>query len=43
MIIPLTVGATRIVTKGLKKNFEAIRRKISIDSHGTSHIIWKIL
>jgi hypothetical protein len=28
---------TRIVTKGLKKNLEAMPRKISIDSHGTSH------
>jgi hypothetical protein len=48
MIIPLTTGATRI-TKGLKKNLEAMPGKISTDSlqktavHGTSHIIRKVL
>ena len=50
MITPLIIGATRIVTKGLKKNLEAILRKHSIDSLqkidsyiGTSHIIQKVL
>jgi hypothetical protein len=43
------IGATEIVTKGLKKNVEAITVKLSIDSlHKTavlvtSHIIRKIL
>jgi hypothetical protein len=32
MIIPVTTGATRIVTEGLKKNLEAIPRKHSTDS-----------
>jgi len=32
MIILLIIGATRMVTKGLKKNFEAIPGKYSIDS-----------
>jgi hypothetical protein len=42
-------GHTGIVTKGLMKNLEAIRRKNSIDSLqktvilGTSHIIRKVL
>jgi hypothetical protein len=51
MIIPVITGATGIVTKGLKKNLEAIPGKHSIDSHslqktavlGTSHIIQKVL
>jgi hypothetical protein len=49
MIIPVIVGATGIVTRSLKKNFEAIPGKHSIDSLqktailGTSHIIWKVL
>jgi hypothetical protein len=51
MIIPVVIGATGIVTKGLKKNLEAIPGKHSIDSlHktailvlGTSHIIQKVL
>jgi hypothetical protein len=39
MIILLIIGATRIVTKGLKKSLEAIPGKHSIDSKlGTSHI-----
>ena len=48
MIIPLVIGATRIVTKGLKKNLEAIPGKHSIDSLqktavlGTSHIIRRV-
>jgi hypothetical protein len=48
-IIPVTTGATRIVTKGLRKNLEAIPGKHSIDLLqetailGTSHIIWKVL
>jgi hypothetical protein len=49
MIIPVVIGVTRIVTKGLKKNLEAVPRKHSIDSLqktatlGTSHIIRKVL
>jgi hypothetical protein len=49
MIIPVVTGATKIVTKGLKKNLEPIPGKHSIDSLqktailGTSHIIWKVL
>jgi hypothetical protein len=49
MIIPMVVGATGIVTRGLRKNLEAITGKHSIDSLqktailGTSHIIWKVL
>jgi hypothetical protein len=44
IIIPVVIGATGIVTKGLKKNFEAIPGKHSIDSLqktamlGTTHI-----
>jgi hypothetical protein len=49
MIISVVIGATRIVTRGLRKNLEAIPGKHSIDSPqkaailGTSHIIWKVL
>jgi hypothetical protein len=49
MIIPVIIGATGIVTKGLKKNLEAIPGKHSIDSLqttailGTSHVIQKVL
>jgi len=32
MIIPAITSATRIVTKGLKKNLEAVPRKHSIDA-----------
>jgi hypothetical protein len=32
VIIPIVIGATRIVTKGLKKNLEALPVKHSIDS-----------
>jgi hypothetical protein len=32
MIIPVVIGATKIITKGLKKNLEAIPGKHSIDS-----------
>jgi hypothetical protein len=32
MIVPVVTGATGIVTKGLKKNLEAIPGKHSIDS-----------
>jgi hypothetical protein len=32
IIIPVITGTTRIVTKGLKKNLEAIPVKHSIDS-----------
>jgi hypothetical protein len=49
MIIPVVIGATGIVTKGLRKNLEAIPGGHSIDSllktaiHGISHIIRKVL
>jgi hypothetical protein len=49
MIIPVVTGATGIVTKGLKKNLEAILGKCSTDSLkklailGTSHVIRKVL
>jgi hypothetical protein len=49
MIIPVIIGATGIVKKGLQKNVEAIPGKYSIDSLqkiailGTSHIIQKVL
>jgi hypothetical protein len=49
MIIPVIIGATGIVTKGLKKNLEAIPGKHSKDSLqktailGTSHIVQKVL
>ena len=49
MIIPVIIGATRIVTKGLKENVEAVPGKHSIDSLqktavlGTSHVIQKVL
>ena len=48
-IIPLTIGATGIVTRSLKKNLETVPVKHSIDSLqktailGTSHIIRKVL
>jgi hypothetical protein len=32
MIIPVVIGATEIVTKGLKKNLETLPGKHSIDS-----------
>jgi hypothetical protein len=49
VIIPVITGATRIVTRSLNKNVEAIPGKHSIDSLqktailGTSHIIQKVL
>jgi hypothetical protein len=49
VIIPVIGGATRIVTKGLKKNLESVTGKHSVDAVqniavlGTSHIVWKIL
>jgi hypothetical protein len=49
VIMPLIIGATKIVTEDLKKNLEAILEKHSIDSVqktaalGTSHIIRKVL
>jgi hypothetical protein len=49
VIIPVIIGATGIVTKGLKKNLEATPGKHSTDSLqmravlGTSHIIRKVL
>jgi hypothetical protein len=43
-IIAVIIGATRIVTKGLWKNLEAIPGKHLIDSLlGMSHIIQKVL
>ena len=43
MIIPVIIGAIEIVTKGLKKNMEAIAGKHSIDSLlGTSHVMWQV-
>jgi hypothetical protein len=48
-VIPVIIGATGIVTKGLKKYLETIPGKHSIDSlHqtavlGTPHIIRKVL
>jgi hypothetical protein len=47
--MPVTIGATGIVTKALGKNLEAIPSKHSVDSLkkivvlGTSHIIRKVL
>ena len=47
-IIAVRIGATEMVTKGLKKNFEAIPGKHSVDSLqkaavlGTSNIIRKV-
>jgi hypothetical protein len=49
VIIPVVIGATGIVTRGLRKNLEAIPGKHSIASLqktamlGTSHIIRKVL
>jgi hypothetical protein len=49
MIIPVIIGANGRVTKGLRKNGEAIAGRHSIDSLqktavlGTSHIIRKVL
>jgi hypothetical protein len=48
-IIPVIIGATRIVTRSLRKNLGTIPGKHSIDSLqktavlGTSHIIRKVL
>jgi hypothetical protein len=48
-VIPVIIGATGIVTKGLKKNLETIPGKHSLDSLqktavlGTSHITRKVL
>jgi hypothetical protein len=49
MIIPVIIGATGVVTRSLRKNFEAVPGKHSIDSLqktailGTAHIIRKVL
>jgi hypothetical protein len=49
IIIPVIIGATRIVTRILRANLEAAPGKLSIDSLqktailGTSHIIRKAL
>ena len=48
-IVPVIIGATGIVTRGLRKNLETVPGKHSIDSLqktavlGTSHIIRKVL
>jgi hypothetical protein len=48
-IIPVIIGATGIVTRGLRKKLEAVPGKHSIDSLqktatlGTSHVIRKVL
>jgi hypothetical protein len=48
-VIPVIMGATGIVTKGIKKYLETISGKHSVDSLkktavlGTSHIIRKVL
>ena len=47
-IIPVINGATRIVTRSLRKNVETVPGKHSIDSlqktatHGTSHVTRKV-
>ena len=49
MIIPVIIGATGMVTKGLRNNLEATPGKHSIDLLkqtavlGTSHVIRKVL
>jgi hypothetical protein len=48
MVIPVIIGATGILTKGFRKNLEAIPGKQSVDSLqktailGTSHIIHNV-
>ena len=48
-IVPVIIGATGIVTRSLRKHFETVPGKHSIDSLqktgilGTSHIIRKVL
>jgi len=49
MIVPVIIGATGIVTRGLRKNLESLPGNHLIDSLqktailGTSHIIRKVL
>jgi hypothetical protein len=46
MFIPVIIGATGIVTKGLRKNLKAIAGKCSLQKTavlGTSHIMQKVL
>jgi len=49
MITPVIIGSTGMVTKGVKKELEAVPGKRSIDSLqktailGISYIIWKVL
>jgi len=49
MIIPATIGANGIVTRGLRKNLAAVPGKHAIDSLqktavlATSHVIRKVL
>ena len=48
-VVPVIIGATGIVTRSLRKNFEAVAGKHSIDSLqktailGTAHTIRKVL
>jgi len=48
-VIPVTIGATGIVTRRLRKNLETVPGNNSIDSLqktailGTSHVIRKVL
>jgi len=48
MLKPIMIGAAGMVTEGLKKNFEAIPGKHSVDplhktaTLGILHIIWKV-
>jgi len=49
MIIPVNIGVTGIVTKGLRKDLENVPGRYSVDplqnttSLGTSHVIRKVL
>jgi hypothetical protein len=49
MIMPVIIGATGMVTSGLRKNLEAVPEKHSVDSLqkaavlGTSHTMFKVL
>ena len=49
VVVPILIGATGMVTRGLRENLEAIPRNNAIDSvHmtavlGTSHIMWRVM
>jgi hypothetical protein len=47
MIIPVIIGATGIITKGLRRNLEAVPGSTDLlqktATLRTSHIIWKVL